>query len=266
MDNKYSPSIKLIREMHQSKFYNDLLEDELKNIMSDKNIYYNHIQLKISFVCDNEDFIQIGIYIVNSSNKDIYLKKIPLIIHITEEKYERYILEINREINAEQALFKEIIIAKDSECINIDKSKVSVYIDELNKIKKYPYIEIEIEKLPKVNGYRINREIKKFLKNVPEIEANQLRIDVFKVGEVEEGFCIIPLIRNSTDRELLIKSIPITVYTESGLMIYKGIYNINDNSLSVGAAKGRFYEIIIPFNVFLKVEEQDLSKYIVEFK
>lgn len=266
MDNKYNSNIKLIKEMHQSKFYNDLLEDELKNIISDQSMYYNHIQFKISFVCENEDFIEIGIYIVNSSNKEVNLKKVPLVIHITEENYERYTLEVNKKINSEQALFKEILIDKGNKYNNIDKSKISVYIDDLNRIKKYPYIEVEIEKLPKVNGYRSNREIKKFLKDIPDIEEDQLRIDVFKVGEVEEGFCIIPLIRNSSDRELQIKSIPITVYTESGLMIYKGIYNISDNSLSIGAFKGRFYTIIIPFNTFLKVEKQDLSKYIVKFE
>lgn len=266
MNDIYNCNIKLANERCQSDFYNNLLKDEFNNIILNKNINNNYIQITNSFIFENKDSLEIGLYITNLSNKEIHIKRLPLKMYIDEDTVNSFVVDINKNIGSKEAIYKEIKLSKDESLNNINKEKAYICIDNLNKIKRFNYIDIDIKKLPKIDGYKSNREMKKFLRTLSKIEEDEFRIDVFKVGEVEEGFCILALARNSSDREINIKSLPITVYMENGLMIYKGIYRINDNSLSVGAYKGKFYSIVIPFNNFLKVEGYDLSKYKVEFK
>lgn len=266
MNNIYNSNIKLVNERYQSDFYNNLLKNEFNDIILNQKNNANYIQIANSFIFENTDSLEIGLYISNLSNKEIHIKRLPLKIYINEEIVKNFVVDINKNISSKEAIYKEVKLLKDEKLNNIDTNKIYICIDNLNKVKRFNYIDIDIKKLPKIDGYRSNREMKKFLTNLSKIEEDEFRIDVFKVGEVEEGFCIIALARNSSDREISIKSLPITVYMGNGLMIYKGIYNINDNSLSVGPYKGMFYSIVIPFSNFLKIEGQDLSTYKVEFK
>lgn len=266
MNTAYNSNIKLVNERCQSDFYNNLLKDEFNDIILNKKINNNYIQITNSFIFENNDSLEIGLYIINLSNKEVHIKRLPLKIYINEDIVKSFVVDINKDISSKEAIYKEIKLLKDEGLNNINREKVYICIDNLNKVKRFNYIDIDIKKLPKIDGYRSNREMKKLLRNLSKIEEDEFRIDVFKVGEVEEGFCIIALARNSSDREINIKSLPITVYMENGLMIYKGIYKINDNSFSIGSHKGKFYSIVIPFSNFLKIEGQDLSKYKVEFK
>lgn len=266
MNNLYNSNIKLVNERCQSDFYNNLLKDEFKNIILNEEVNNDCIKIINSFIFENNDFLEIGLYITNLSNKEIHIKRLPLKMYIDKNIVKNFVIDVNKDISSKEAIYKEIKLSKDESLNNINIENLYICIDNLNKIKRFNFIDIDMQKLPKIDGYRSNREMKKFLRNLSKIEEDEFRIDVFKVGEVEEGFCILSLARNSSDREINIKSLPITVYMENGLMIYKGVYRINDNSLSVGSYKGKFYSIVIPFSNFLKIEGQDLSKYKVEFK
>ncbi|MBB6713509.1 SLAP domain-containing protein [Clostridium gasigenes] len=259
-------NIVLSKEIYESDFHHQLLKEELGKMLSNEELESMHFHMYNSYIYENDEYIDMGIYLINNSEKDLLVNSLPLSIYNKEEKAFNYNIHINKTILKNNAIFKEIKILKSdlNRSYNIDD--LYVVLDDIKNINKYKYINIEIDNIPRINGYRGYRESKKFLKNISNIEENQFSIDIFKVGEVEEGFCIIALFRNSSSKDLNIKSIPLTVYTDSKILIYKGIYNINDDGLKVEGNKGKFYSIVIPFENFLKIDNHDLSRYIVKFE
>lgn len=258
--------IQLIRDRVKSDFHNELLTKEYEDKIYKDNFSKNHIHINLSYIHDSEDEIEFGMYISNNSNKEILIKKFPLEFCENEiVKLEKYI-EINKEISAYKAIYIEFKITK-LELANVQEYKnIKVQISQNLEVDKYPYVELDMNNIPRINGYKGHREMKKFIKGLSTIKKDELRIDVFKVAEAENGFGILSLFRNSSDKEVNIKSLPISVYTSHGLLIYKGVYTINDNSLNVEANKGKLHYIEIPFSNFLKIEGHDLSTYKVEFK
>lgn len=261
-----SLDVVLSREIHESKFYHQLLDEELQNILNSKDLEKSRLYVYNSYLYEDDNEIYIGIYLINTCDKDLLIKDLPLSVYNKEEKILNCNLEINKEISTQNAIFKELRILKEDIKAFYDAENISIALNESSHIKKYPYINVEVENIPRINGYKGHREIKKFLKNIPNIEENQLLIDILRVGELEEGFCIVALVRNSGSKELNIKSLPLSVYTDNDTLIYRGVYNINDNGLIVESNKGRFYTVVIPFKHFLKIEGHDLSKYTVRFE
>ena len=258
--------IQLIKDRLKSDFHNELLNKEYAEKIYKDNFSKNHIHINLSYIHENEEHVDFGMYISNNSNKDILIKKFPLVFCEDEIiKLEKYI-EINKEISKYEAIHIEFKISK-VELVNVQEYKnIKVYISQNLEVDKYPYVKIDMDDIPRINGYRNHRAMKKFIKNLSTIRKDELRIDVFKVAEAENGFGIISLFRNSSDKEVNIKSLPISVYTSHGLLIYKGVYTINDNSLKIDSNKGKLYYIEIPFTNLLKIEGHDLSTYKVEFK
>lgn len=265
MSNKDNVGINIISELHKSKYYNKLIEDEFKEIISSQELIENHIQISSSFIYENEDFIEIGVYIINTSNKEILMRRLPLKINFDDRNSIDYILYIDKLIGIKKALFKEIKIYKEDIKFDFKINNVSLSIDKLNKIKKYPYINIEVDNIPNFNKYTQYRDIKKFIKNIYPMQLKQLCIDVFKVGCIDEGFFMILLLRNSSHKEINIKSLPITVYTYNDLIIYRGVFLPKDDSLLIPGNKGKIKTIIIPYSSFPLLDNQDYSSYKVKF-
>ncbi|MCB2286358.1 SLAP domain-containing protein [Clostridium algidicarnis] len=259
-------NIVLSKEIYESDFHHELLKEELQKMLSNKQLKSNHVNMYCSYVYENDEYISMGIYLINNSDKDILINKLPLSICNKKEKIFDYTIDINKTIFTNNAIFKEISILKSDLALSYNIDDIYIEFDDLKKINKYPYINIEIDNMPKVNGYKSYREGKKFLKNLSNIEENQFSIDIFKVGQVEEGFCIIALFRNSSSKAINIKSIPLTVLVSENLPVYKGVYNINDDGLIIESNKGKFYSIIIPLESFIQIDYEDMSKYIVKFQ
>ncbi|WP_029452239.1 SLAP domain-containing protein [Clostridium algidicarnis] len=264
--DKEKGGIKLVKELHRSDFHNTLLNSEYINLVKENDFIDEHLHINLVYVSKREEDLEVGAYITNNSNKDVQLKNMPICLYKDKSKVFETIYSINKSIPAEKAVFIEIGIPlilslEDKACDNLHIS-----FGDGRTIAKYPYVNIDINELPKINGYKSHREMKKFLKLLPTIKKDQLTIDVFKVGQVEEGFCIIALFRNSSSKAINIKSIPLTVLVSENLPVYKGVYNINDDGLIIESNKGKFYSIIIPLESFIQIDYEDMSKYIVKFE
>lgn len=260
--NNYDKQINLVEDLNRSSFLNELLKKELSYICENKNICNESLNLVKNYISENDTEIQCGVFIINNSNTDIYLRELPVRLKVYEKIiFEEWII-INKDIKAQEAIFQEIIISKEKIDEEYDLNLTEVIVGRINDLRAYE--DIEIKEYPKFNKYGAYREMKKFIRELPLIEENQIRIDKFKVGALNEGLCIINLFRNSSKREINIKSIPIEVYTEKEILIYKGTY-ILENGFNIGAKEGKFYNIIIPWSNFLISEASTLHNFYVKF-
>ena len=70
--------------------------------------------------------------------------------------------------------------------------------------------------------------------------------------------------RNSCEKDINIKSLPIEVYNELGLLIYKGIYS-NENGIKIKNKTGIINCITIPWNEFITVKAKEIRDFKVKF-
>lgn len=240
-------NIDINKEIYQSDFLYSLQREELKEILEVTTLVYQHLNICTSYVYENEDFLEVGLYLVNNSEKDLEIKLLPLSITYEGRIICDYELVVNKTIEGKKSISSEVKLLKSHLPQIADIDKISLSIENLNNINVFPYVDIEVNNIPKLNGYRNYRDIKKFLKNLSHLEESQFAVDIFKAGMVEDGLCIIVLLRNSSIKDISLNSIPVEVYTESDLLVYKGTYSVMDGILVQGN-KGIFYTMTIPKN------------------
>lgn len=266
MENTKKIDISLGREIFESDFYHTFLKDELQKVIYENILKENQLHIFSSYIYENDYEIEAGVYIINSSENEIKINNLPLCIYNNGEKIYFEDLKVDKKLESYSSVFKEFKINKEkiSEEYRIDT--LSIGINDLRNIKKYPYINIDVNNLPKIKEYINYRDIKKFLANISIIDEDQLCIDIFRTGEIEEGLYIIALFRNSSNRTVNITSLPLEVYNASNLLMYKSSFTINDNSLNLEGNTGKMIVITIPRKDFPFIEGEDLTKYKVEIK
>lgn len=254
------------KEVYESDFYHNLLKDEFKKIIYNNDIINKRLHIFSSYSYENEDEIEFGVYIINSSSENILIKNLPFCLHNNETKIYSEQVFINKTIESNSAIFREVRIKKEDIKKEYIFKDLSISIDEINNIRKFPYINVNMDDIPKSREYTNYRDLKKFLKNLSVIQENQLCIDIFKTGELDGGFCIIALFRNSSDKPISIKSMPLTITNDIDLPIYKGVFEVKDDSLYIEGNRGKLIVINIPGEEFPIIEGQDLTKYKVYIK
>jgi|GEM_PF-3820366 len=263
---KEKSEMKFIKELYRSEFFNELLELEYSQIIKDNTFLKDHIHINLAYISKSDDDLELGVYITNNSEVEVNIKALPIALYEKDIKIFETIAELLKDIPSKKAIFFQVIIPNIIKLEEVNSKDFRVDFGDLSTVSQYPLVDVDVNNMPKINGYKSHREMKKFLKLLPTIKKDQLTIDVFKVGQVEEGFCIIALFRNSSSKAINIKSIPLTVLVSENLPVYKGVYNINDDGLIIESNKGKFYSIIIPLESFIQIDYEDMSKYIVKFE
>lgn len=266
MDEKNKINITLNKEIYESDFYHNLLKDELQKVILKEGLGENQLHIFSSYIYENDYEVEAGVYIINSSENEVKVNNLPLAIYRNEDKISSEELSVNKKIEGYSSVFKEFKIKKENIKEEYRIEEISIGIDDLRNIKKYPYITIDINNIPKIKEYINYRDIKKFLKDISIIEEDQLCIDIFRTGEGNDEFYIIALFRNSSNREINIKSIPLQVYNDTDLLIYKSTFVLNDDSLKIEGNSGKMMVINIPSSDFPIIEGEDLSKYKIKIK
>lgn len=251
----------LIRELNKSDFYNNLLIEEYNNLKKNNKFIDNHLYINVVYLIENDYEYEFGVYITNNSNNEIFVKEIPVVIKIDDLIIEDKILSINKNLNSFEATFLEIKLNKDTFNEKLNINLFNIEFGNINQFIKKNYVKIEIEEIEEIRDKAGYSEIKKFLKNLTFIEKDQFAIDIFKVGEIEEGFFIIALFRNSSNKDVNIKSIPLTIENNSNLLIYKEVFTVNDDSLNIKANSGKLKAIVIPRKEFPFVQGEKLEEY-----
>lgn len=258
--------ISLKKEVYESDFYHNLLKEEFKKIVYNNDIKSKRLHIFSSYGYENEYEIEFGIYIINASEEEIVVNNLPLCLYEGDKNVYSEEIFINKSIESYSAIFREVRIKKENIKEEYNISNLSISIGEVNSIKKFPYINIEIDNLPKRSDYGNYKDIKKFLNNLSVMEENQLAIDIFRTGEIEEGFYIITLFRNSSNNPINIKSIPLTVMNDLDLLIYEGTFEVKDDSLYIEGNKGKLMVITIPRGEFPIFDGENLNNYKVIIK
>lgn len=156
----------------------------------------------------------------------------------------------------------ELIIELEENEIEVED--IDVFINDNKVVKKYPYIDIDIKNMPKVSQYKSYRMVKNKIKNIPIAKLDEVKIDIINVVNDINGLSILTLMRNSCEKDINIKSLPIEVYNELGLLIYKGIYS-NENGIKIKNKTGIINCITIPWNEFITVKAKEIRDFKVKF-
>lgn len=256
----------LIRESNKSDFYNKLLFEEYNELKKNNIFIDNHLHINISYLIENDYEYEFGVYITNNSNNEILIKEIPIIIKNNNNLLKERVLSLNKNLKSFEATFVEIKFDKNDfdEDFNIDL--VNIEFGNINEFIRNNYIKIDFDGIDKIRDKAGYSEIKRFLKDLTFMKENELAIDIFRVGEIEDGFYIIALFRNSSNREINIKSIPITVENNINLLIYKGVFEVNDDSLTIKGISGKLKVIVIPRTEFPFIDGEVIEEYNVKIE
>ena len=257
-----SNNIKLVLERERSDFYNELLSKEFEVVLKKNSSKCGSLNIEKSYFCINGNELNIGLYIINNSEKQIILKSLPIECCINNYINKNITLNIDKNISQYSAVFVELIIELEENEIEVED--IDVFINDNKVVKKYPYIDIDIKNMPKVSQYKSYRMVKNKIKNIPIAKLDEVKIDIINVVNDINGLSILTLMRNSCEKDINIKSLPIEVYNELGLLIYKGIYS-NENGIKIKNKTGIINCITIPWNEFITVKAKEIRDFKVKF-
>lgn len=259
-----SNNIKLVLERERSDFYNELLSKEFEVVLKKISSKCGSLNIEKSYFCINGNKLNIGLYIINNSEKQIILKSLPIECCINNYINKNITLNIDKNISQYSAVFVELIIELEENEIEVED--IDVFINDNKVVKKYPYIDIDIDikNMPKVSQYKSYRMVKNKIKNIPIAKLDEVKIDIINVVNDINGLSILTLMRNSCEKDINIKSLPIEVYNELGLLIYKGIYS-NENGIKIKNKTGIINCITIPWNEFITVKAKEIRDFKVKF-
>lgn len=257
-----SNNIKLVLERERSDFYNELLSKEFEVVLKKISSKCGSLNIEKSYFCINGNELNIGLYIINNSEKQIILKSLPIECCINNYINKNITLNIDKNISQYSAVFVELIIELEENEIEVED--IDVFINDNKVVKKYPYIDIDIKNMPKVSQYKSYRMVKNKIKNIPIAKLDEVKIDIINVVNDINGLSILTLMRNSCEKDINIKSLPIEVYNELGLLIYKGIYS-NENGIKIKNKTGIINCITIPWNEFITVKAKEIRDFKVKF-
>lgn len=246
---KEKQEFNLIEEKFRSKFLNDLLKDEYEELVRNNYFTDNHVIISDSYIIENQDSYEVGAYITNNSSKALFLRELPVALIYDEKIISKKTLKLNNKINGNEAIFLEIEFSKEEIEEDISNSnELSIAIGDFSYINRFIYREVDYLGLEKVRETSSYSAIKKFIKSLALVEKGKLALDVFTVGEIEEGLFIVILIRNYFEEKISLMSLPVEVYTENDILFYKGDILFNNEGIEVEGNSGIFKVVVIPKN------------------
>ncbi|WP_055069592.1 SLAP domain-containing protein [Clostridium massiliamazoniense] len=241
MNNGNLINISLQEKSDRSSYLNNLLFEELKEIILTEELYEGALSLVTKYIYVNNYFIEFGIFIINNSEKEIYIEKIPLSIMEDARKLVDYNLVIKENFKPKKAHFHELKIPLEILNKVVEEKSLKLTLGNLRNLKYEEVYNLEIVDLDKVESKSIARKLKKFVKSTTGIERNYLTINKHSISKDKAGNVnVVLLFRNSSDKDLKLKTLPINIYTENNLLCYRQVCSLGDDFL-IPKNKGSFY-------------------------
>lgn len=72
-------NVEMKSKIHESEFLKEFLKHELFDVLKDKELRSNNLYIYKSYIYEKEEYVEIGIYIINTSKKDILVRTTPVI-------------------------------------------------------------------------------------------------------------------------------------------------------------------------------------------
>lgn len=229
-----------------SDFKKQLIYDEYKKI--EEPLVDNIMKIETVYIYNGFDGIEAGIFFINTSDKPVELYSVKLgLANRENELLLDDTINFNGEVRIEpkSSFFYEILF----KYVNVDDVEgLKVVLPNLNDLNISYTKDIDMENLLDENS--LSEETKDFLRerfyDLPALREGEVIIDpVYALG-TENGINLIMLIRNGSNKEIVLDSLPIVVSMKEGLPIYIGELDFNKEGFSIGEEQGKLINLQVP--------------------
>lgn len=248
-----------ITEMQLSIMENELNQLNEKNPLKNEQVDFVKI-----YNIKTDEGAESYFYIRNNSSKNINLEYVPIqlkhekrLVAVATPNFKQIGVIPSKTAVAFKAQFKmkDIFFPK-----YIAKSELIIE-GEVTAIKT---IHTSIENLPENIDYYQKEFLNNYVNSLKELPINSFDINVVSISEDEgKSLNISLLIRNGyIEHGIEIDTLPIKVFTKSGVLIYNGAFRSND--LKVSKASSKLFNIILPEENLLVKDGRDYSEFQVQ--
>ncbi|HEY8890463.1 MAG TPA: SLAP domain-containing protein [Clostridium sp.] len=246
-----------------SDYQKEFLREELDTLppMEEGQVSINGI-----YTFEIENKIEVSVYLRNGLSKQINFDKVPLVI-----------VNNNGDILAKQVMDMNdfgILPPFSARPYKVYFDKTSLFVDSISKddwkikfeksISAINTVQVQFEGFPGDVHHELEGTFTKFLNELPLIKAGDVNIEVFKVLKcLNNSISIVFLIRNGCDKVVKLERLPIIVKDDSGEVVAKGIFNIEN--VNVNPHKAKIYDFTITEDYIVN-KDFDISNCKVYFK
>ena len=244
------------KDKNKSEFHNSFLEKEFIEIIKKEKIISNRLMINKNYIFENEETIEVGIYLSNLTKKNILVRDLPIELLSGNISLYSGIHKFEISIWGNSSVFFEMIIDKKNLSKELDNySDVVINFDALNSIDINEYSYIDVKSVFLAKDYKATKDLRKYIKNLECLKKNQLGIDCYNLDLLEEYFEVVLVIRNTHDKDILLKSLPICISDSRDILIHKSIQKLEGcmlpkNSIKFIIINIRLEDIVITDNKF----------------
>lgn len=239
-----------------------MLEEELEEF---DGIRENDVNIRTSYVFDDGENIEIGVFFRNATKDDLHFTTLPLTLVDENENIlvsETFRLDSLGEVPAYSARPHKILFSKANmpENININKGCKIIFSEQIETLN-IAHIEYEdIENIP----FEMQMFLKQSLNTLPPIEKGQVDLTTYEVYmEKDNKIKVTFLVRNGKNETFKVEKLPITIYDKNNKIIHTTTLEID--GIELNSNKAKLFSFIIDCSN-KELSEFDLSMLNLEFK
>lgn len=245
-------------ELSLAQGYGDIISNVQKEIMEEElsemnPIKENDINISTVYVFDNGEELEAKVYFRNGLDRDINFEFVPLILlNAQNEEIASKTFNLKDMGNIPSGGARPWKIYFDKKLVKMEKfQNQQCKIVFNSRVKAVNYADIEYEEIPE--GFeRFSDVFEKFLYELPGIEKGQLSISTFDIIHGTDGKIIMTLvIRNSTDKDVGLQEIPITIKDEENNIVASSKFSLD--GFMVKSMKARICNLAIETD--MKIED-----------
>ena len=261
--DKFQPKLSLneLQNLSYSNMRKETLKEELSKLGELKN---KELTIDPIFVYKDDEFIEIGTFVVNGTEKIFEDSRIPIVItnkngNIIGNKF----FLINDIIGLEPQGARPFNFKFEKNILkNINFTKDDIYIKIDTEMDAFDELYLDVENLPQEYSKEKLIEIKDILK----VHCDTLKLSPLQICTSEkEGVELTLLVNNGTKEIKNIDLLPITIENEEGTILVSGLFEFNITNLS--PMKSRIITIIFTKDQILnEFNEEDGYKVIFTVK
>ncbi|WP_142413362.1 SLAP domain-containing protein [Hathewaya massiliensis] len=225
------------------KEYKKIPEYKEENLLTIETVYTYH----------GFEGIEAGVFFINTSNNPVELYNIEFSIINKEGKVKgREVVNFKGDVRIEaNSSFYYEFLFKGLHINELEKD-LSITFSSLEELKVSAIKDMDMENFLQEDLPEASKEFfrEKFY-GIPSLREGEFIIDpIFALGE-EDGINVILLLRNGSNRDIVLNSIPISISLKEDLPIYIGSINLSEQGVLVQKNKGKLLSLKVPRDVIM---------------
>lgn len=257
-------TISFQEDIKKSEYFNNLVASEFREISTKDKFLKDAISLRQQYVYHNDEIIEFGLFLINNTSSNMYLEELPFFLNGPKGKIKVLNYEIKKNIEKNKAAFIEIIINNDLEINEEDYALLTLTLGDISDISIENNIEINSKEISRGESYASLKDLRSFIKKLPKIKGEKLHINCYKIDYIEDSMQIVLVIRNSSSEEVNIKSLPVGVFDNNNLLLYRKIFTFEKGELAIRKRGIKIAVITIPKEDIV-ITTNEFANYKVSF-